>query len=108
MAIKSLILEDAGSKVKFLQEAATMAQFNHPNVIQLLGVVSEGSPVRSNVILCHVYLVHCFYLNVEHVGFRTCTQSRPQNTFEHSIAAEVKNFIFFKLWSELQSIWNVE
>ena len=33
------------SKVKFLQEAAIMAQFIHPNVISLYGVVSETEPV---------------------------------------------------------------
>ena len=35
------------SKVKFLQEAAIMAQFTHPNVISLYGVVSETEPVSS-------------------------------------------------------------
>lgn len=58
VAIKSLILDDAGSKVKFLQEAAVMSQFNHPNIIQLLGVVAEGSPVRSYVIdaMCTMFI----------------------------------------------------
>lgn len=28
-------------KVKFLQEAAIMAQFKHPNVIQLYGIVND-------------------------------------------------------------------
>ena len=32
-------------KVKFLQEAAIMAQFRHPNVVFLYGVVSKGDPV---------------------------------------------------------------
>ena len=36
-------------KVKFLQEAAIMAQFKHPNVVSLYGVRSKGEPV-SNVI----------------------------------------------------------
>ena len=31
--------------IKFLQEAAIMAQFHHPNVIKLHGVVSVGEPV---------------------------------------------------------------
>jgi serine/threonine protein kinase len=35
--------------VKFLQEAATMAQFHHPNVITLHGVVVSGTPVSE----CH-------------------------------------------------------
>ena len=32
-------------KVKLLQEAAIMGQFRHPNVVRLLGVVSEGDTV---------------------------------------------------------------
>lgn len=32
-------------KVKFLQEAAIMGQFSHPNIVQLYGVVTEGEPV---------------------------------------------------------------
>ena len=34
-------------KVKFLQEAAIMAQFTHPNVVSLYGVVSKGEPVSN-------------------------------------------------------------
>ena len=33
--------------VKFLQEATIMGQFHHPNVIQLHGVVTSGSPVST-------------------------------------------------------------
>ena len=29
-------------RVKFLQEAAIMGQFNHPNIIQILGINLEG------------------------------------------------------------------
>ena len=32
-------------KVKFLQEAAIMGQFKHPNIVKLLGVVTLGEPV---------------------------------------------------------------
>ena len=32
-------------RVKFLQEAAIMGQFKHPNVVTLYGVVSKGEPV---------------------------------------------------------------
>ena len=32
-------------KVKFLQEAAIMAQFRHPNVVTMYGVVKDGEPV---------------------------------------------------------------
>ena len=45
VALKSLNNEGSEDKVKFLQEAAIMAQFRHPNVIMLYGVVSRGDPV---------------------------------------------------------------
>ena len=32
-------------KVRFLQEAAIMGQFCHPNVVRLYGVVTVGDPV---------------------------------------------------------------
>ena len=32
-------------KVTFLQEAAVNGQFKHPNIVQLLGVVTVGEPV---------------------------------------------------------------
>ena len=32
-------------KVKFLQEAAINGQFRHPNVVQLMGVVTVDKPV---------------------------------------------------------------
>ncbi len=34
-------------QVKFLQEAAINGQFHHPNVVQLLGVVTVGEPVSA-------------------------------------------------------------
>ncbi|KAL5491611.1 hypothetical protein EMCRGX_G016929 [Ephydatia muelleri] len=40
-------------KVKFLQEAAIMAQFKHPNVILLHGIVSEGGPLMLVIELAH-------------------------------------------------------
>lgn len=34
-------------QIKFLQEAAINGQFHHPNVVQLLGVVTLDQPVRN-------------------------------------------------------------
>ena len=34
-------------KIKFLQEAAIMAQFKHPNVVALYGVVEKSAKVYS-------------------------------------------------------------
>ena len=40
------------SQIKFLQEAAIMGQFSHPNIISLLGVVTLGEPVRICIYYC--------------------------------------------------------
>ena len=46
MAIKVLSnASDENSRVKFLQEAAIMSQFRHPNVIKLYGVVTDADQV---------------------------------------------------------------
>ena len=39
-------------RVKFLQEAAIMGQFNHTGIIQLYGVVKEKKPVSVTVYMC--------------------------------------------------------
>ncbi len=44
--LKCLTKTSEEDRVKFLQEAAIMAQFGHSNVILLHGVVIQGSPVR--------------------------------------------------------------
>ena len=46
LAIKTLRAElPEEEKVRFLQEAAIMGQFFHPNVVKLYGVVTVGEPV---------------------------------------------------------------
>ena len=46
VALKILKQESSEmDKTKFLQEAAIMAQFRHPNVVTLYGVVSKSEPV---------------------------------------------------------------
>ena len=46
LAIKTLRPElPEEEKVRFLQEAAIMGQFSHPNVVKLYGVVTVGEPV---------------------------------------------------------------
>ncbi len=46
VALKSLTKTSEEDRVKFLQEAAIMAQFKHPNVIVLHGVITNKKPVR--------------------------------------------------------------
>ena len=49
LAIKTLRAElPEEEKVRFLQEAAIMGQFSHPNVVKLYGVVTMGEPVSNN------------------------------------------------------------
>ena len=56
VAIKMLVHEsDEQSKVKFLQEAAIMSQFRHPNVIKLYGVVNDDDGV------CAYFIENSFY-----------------------------------------------
>ena len=54
-----------GDRVRFLQEAAIMGQFNHPHVVKLYGVVTVEDPV-SYTSLCsmsHVQrLIECTQL----------------------------------------------
>ena len=38
-------------RVKFLQEAAIMGQFHHPNVVKLYGMVTIEEPVSDNIII---------------------------------------------------------
>ena len=39
-------------KIEFLQEAAIMAQFQHPNVVSLYGIVNKGEPVSVCTLVC--------------------------------------------------------
>ena len=48
VAVKQLQLEATElDRVRFLQEAAIMGQFYHPNVVTLHGVVTKDDPVIS-------------------------------------------------------------
>jgi tRNA A-37 threonylcarbamoyl transferase component Bud32 len=58
VAVKTLT--DSANTVKFLQEAAIMAQFKHPNVIALHGVVSQGTPKMMVLELMHKGDLHHF------------------------------------------------
>ena len=45
VAVKSLKKEDEESSISFLQEAVILGQFNHPNVLKLLGVMTLSNPI---------------------------------------------------------------
>ena len=44
-------------RVKFLQEAAIMGQFKHPNVVTMYGIVTDGEPVSYSK---HVITTLCY------------------------------------------------
>lgn len=44
---------DTENEIKLLQEAIIMGQFQHPNVLTLYGVVTQGNPVLLETITCH-------------------------------------------------------
>ena len=46
-------------KVRFLQEAAIMAQFKHPNVVTLYGVVNTGGVVSLYAYSYSLTMMHC-------------------------------------------------
>ena len=51
VAVKTLPMNATQSdKVRFLQEAAIMAQFKHPNVVKMYGVVKDGTSVSQTYI----------------------------------------------------------
>ena len=60
VALKSLNKTSEEDKVKFLQEAAIMAQFRHPNVIMLYGVVVRGNPVSLTSVMKSDLLILLF------------------------------------------------
>ena len=56
VAVKTLKSESKKNKVKFLQEAAVMGQFNHRNVVVMHGVILTGKPVMCGRVFCCSFL----------------------------------------------------
>ena len=58
VAIKTLKAESTEEEmIKFLQEAAIMGQFYHPNIVKLHGVVTVGEPVSLNTKLALIVIL---------------------------------------------------
>lgn len=58
VAVKTLKKEaNEEDRVKFLQEAAIMAQFKHPNVVTMYGVVTDGDPVSAKMFVSKFVLL---------------------------------------------------
>ena len=63
VAVKSLADGSTEEKrIQFLQEAAIMGQFKHPNVITLHGVLLDQEPVRQ--IICTPPKAHLVYIYI--------------------------------------------
>ena len=75
VAVKTLT--DSANTVKFLQEAAIMAQFRHPNILTLHGVVSAGHPVSIRMHLC-IHSISCGVIISENDSCGTDAKWRPQ------------------------------
>ena len=59
IAVKTLQKEaKQQEKIKFLQEAALMAQFHHTNVLKIIGVVAEN-----NTVSC-IYTYQFYYASI--------------------------------------------
>ena len=59
VAVKSLADDSTEDKrIQFLQEAAIMGQFKHPNVLTLHGVLTDNDPVSKKTKFDQVYF--CF------------------------------------------------
>ena len=73
-AVKLLKDRSESSRIKFLQEAAIMAQFNHPNICRLIGIVYRSEPT----LLVLEYLsggnLHDWLLKMSHSEVRLCTR----------------------------------
>ena len=84
VAVKTLT--DSLNIVRFLQEAAIMAQFKHPNVVTLYGVVSRGTPVRYSITilcLCHSMIS----TTTENDGDRVDSQGRSQELLKAIVSS---------------------
>lgn len=53
------VLKRGNDKVKFLQEAAIMGQFSHPNIVKLHGVVTVVEPVSWKLLLASSLSLKC-------------------------------------------------
>ena len=59
VALKSLTKTSEDNNIKFLQEAAIMAQFRHPNVIMLYGVIAKEDPVSETYTFSDTVCTNC-------------------------------------------------
>jgi hypothetical protein len=65
VAVKALRNNISGrNHIKFLKECYIMAQFDHPNIVQLLGVVCEHGSTHNHVRLCVVWGMRSYVMGL--------------------------------------------
>ena len=58
-------------RVKFLQEAAIMGQFNHPNIVKIIGTIIDEYEVLHvcvNLVLAQTVILYAFFQNSRKTG----------------------------------------
>ena len=89
VAIKTLRSSaEEKDRVKFLQEAAINGQFQHPNIVQLHGVVTVGEPVEENRSCpIHSYFPH-FLISLQVMIVLEYMPNGDLRNFLHSVKEE--------------------
>ena len=78
VAIKSLAdFSTEEKRIQFLQEAAIMGQFKHPNVITLHGILTTGNSVRDGRFIMKVFIFILEYSSTDDDCCRNDAQRRP-------------------------------
>ena len=97
VAVKTMNAAGANNmdRIKFLQEAAIMAQFKHPNVVALHGVARENGKVLNFAIKKKRQKIYKFYLDYDHRGIHL--QRRSVRLLTHLETQVSKFYYYFSL-----------
>ena len=59
-------------RVKFLQEAAIMGQFNHPNIVRIMGILIKENKVQRY----HIYtIIRSYLVNIQNFSAASIQRS---------------------------------
>ena len=92
-------------KVKFLQEAAINGQFRHPNVVQLMGVVTAEEIVSYIHACIQLPSSKALHMHVDHDCIRTTLKWRPpQLSCQATTSVRPVPFLFMHILVHLLSL----